>query len=63
MIVAREMYDRKTLSLPAHDSALAKAVYSTNNKCVMAVVSSYPISICEEQEYMPEIIYTTKAGP
>ena len=63
MIVAREMYDRKTLSLPAHDSALAKAVYSTNNKCVMAVVSSYPISICEEQEYMPAIIYTTHAGP
>lgn len=63
MIVAREMYDRKTLSLPAHDSALAKAVYSTNNKCVMAVVSSYPFSICEEQEYMPAIIYTTHAGP
>ena len=63
MIVAREMYDRKTLSLPAHDSALAKAVYSTNNKCVMAVASSYPFSICEEQEYMPAIIYTTHAGP
>lgn len=63
MIVAREMYDRKTLSLLAHDSALAKAVYSTNNKCVMAVVSSYPFSICEEQEYMPAIIYTTHAGP
>lgn len=63
MIVAREMYDRKTLSLPAHDSALAKAVYSTNNKCVMAVVSSYPFSICEGQEYMPAIIYTTHAGP
>lgn len=63
MIVAREMYDRKTLALPAHDSALAKAVYSTNNKCVMAVVSSYPFSICEEQEYMPAIIYTTHAGP
>lgn len=63
MIVAREMYDRKTLSLPAHDSALARAVYSANNKCVMAVVSSYPFSICEEQEYMPAIIYTTHAGP
>ena len=63
MIVAREMYDRKTLSLPAHDSALAQAVYSANNKCVMAVVSSYPFSICEEQEYMPAIIYTTHAGP
>ncbi|MDE8718898.1 glycoside hydrolase family 3 C-terminal domain-containing protein, partial [[Eubacterium] siraeum] len=45
MIGAREMYDRKTLSLPAHDSALAKAVYSANTKCVMAVVSSYPFSI------------------
>lgn len=63
MIVAREMYDRKTLALPAHDSALAKAVYDANNSCVLALVSSYPFAICEEQEYMPAIIYTTHAGP
>lgn len=63
MIVAREMYDRKTLALPAHDSALARAVYDANNNCVLALVSSYPFAICEEQEYMPAIIYTTHAGP
>ena len=63
MIVAREMYDRKTLALPAHDSALAKAVYNANNKCLLTLVSSYPFAICEEQEYMPAIIYTTHAGP
>ncbi len=63
MIVAREMYDRKTLALPAHDSALARAVYDANNSCVLALVSSYPFAICEEQEYMPAIIYTTHAGP
>lgn len=63
MIVAREMYDRKTLALPAHDSILARAVYDANNNCVLALVSSYPFAICEEQEYMPAIIYTTHAGP
>ena len=63
MIVAREMYDRKTLALPAHDSTLARAVYDANNNCVLALVSSYPFAICEEQEYMPAIIYTTHAGP
>lgn len=63
MIVAREMYDRKTLALPAHDSALARAVYDANNNCVLALVSSYPFAICDEQEYMPAIIYTTHAGP
>lgn len=63
MIVALEMYDRKTLALPAHDSALARAVYDANNNCILALVSSYPFAICEEQEYMPAIIYTTHAGP
>lgn len=63
MIVAREMYDRKTLALPAHDSALARAVYDANNNCILALVSSYPFAICEEQEYMPAKIYTTHAGP
>ena len=63
MIVAREMYDRKTLAIPAHDSALARAVYDANNNCILALVSSYPFAICEEQEYMPAIIYTTHAGP
>lgn len=63
MIVAREMYDRKTLALPAHDTALAREVYNVNNRCVLTLVSSYPFSICDEQEYMPAIIYTTHAGP
>ncbi len=63
MIVAREMYDRKTLALPAHDTALAREVYNVNNRCVLTLVSSYPFAICDEQEYMPAIIYTTHAGP
>lgn len=63
MIVAREMYDRKTLALPSHDTALAREVYNVNNRCVLTLVSSYPFSICDEQEYMPAIIYTTHAGP
>lgn len=63
MVVAREMYDRKTLALPEHGSALARAVYNVNNNCVLALVSSYPFAISDEQEYMPAIIYTTHAGP
>ena len=63
MIVAREMYDRKTLALPAHDTALAREVYNVNNRCVLTLVSSYPFAICDEQKYMPAIIYTTHAGP
>lgn len=63
MIVAREMYDRKTLALPERQKRLVKAVYEANPNTVMAVVSSYPYSICEENEYLPAIIYTTHAGP
>lgn len=63
MIVAREMYDRKTLSLPERQKELVRTVYGANKNTVMAVVSSYPYAICEEDEYLPAIIYTTHAGP
>lgn len=63
MIVAREMYDRTTLSLAQHESLLAKKVCEVNPSSVLTIVSSYPYAVCEEQEYMPAIIYTTHAGP
>ena len=63
MIVAREMYDRKTLRLPERQSELVKACYVANQNAVMTLVSSYPYSINEENEYLPAIIYTTHAGP
>ncbi len=63
MIVAREMYDRTTLSLPERQKELVKAVYDSNSNTAMVLVSSYPYSINEENEYLPAIIYTTHAGP
>ncbi len=63
MIVAREMYDRKTLSLPCHEKELIKSVYGVNKNTVLTVVSGYPFNLCDEQEYVPAIIYTSHAGP
>ncbi len=63
MIVAREMYDRTTLALPERQKALCKAVYEKNGKTAMVIVSSYPYSVNEENEYLPAILYTTHAGP
>lgn len=63
MVVAREMFDRKTLDLPEHQKRLVKAAFEVNKKTIMAVVSSYPFAICEEKDYLPAIVYTTHAGP
>ncbi len=63
MIVARECYDRDTLSLPESQTKLINAVYSANPKTIFAVVSSYPYAINEQQKTLPAIIYTTHAGP
>ena len=63
MIEAREMYDRKSLALPKRQSQLVRAVYEANHNTIMAVVSGYPYSINEENDYLPAIIYTSHAGP
>ena len=62
MQVARECYDRKSLALPKHQQELIRAVRKANPNTVLVIAASYPFSICEEQETVPAIIYTTHAG-
>ncbi len=62
MQVARECYDRKSLSLPTHQQELISAVRKANPNTVLVIAASYPFSICEEQETLPAILYTTHAG-
>ncbi len=63
MIIARECYDRTSLSLPQSQIKLINSVHRANKNTVLAIVSSYPYSICEQQNDLPAIIYTTHAGP
>ncbi|MCH5324306.1 MAG: glycoside hydrolase family 3 C-terminal domain-containing protein [Eubacterium sp.] len=63
MIIARECYDRDTLSLPESQTKLINAVRKANKNTVFAVVSSYPYAINDQQRTLPAIIYTTHAGP
>lgn len=62
MQVARECYDRKSLALPRHQQELIRAVFAANPNTILVVAASYPFSICEEQEKLPAIVYTTHAG-
>lgn len=59
--VAKECYDRKTLALNIQEG-MASKLSEMNENTVMVLVSSYPYAICEEQENVPAIIYTTHAG-
>lgn len=61
MQVARECYDRKTLSLNIQ-SGMAKCLFEKNPATVMVLISSYPYSIAEENKILPAIIYTSHAG-
>ncbi len=62
MQVARECYDRVTLALPEHQQELISAVRRANPNTVLVIAASYPYSICEEQETVPAILYTSHAG-
>ncbi|MBQ8883691.1 MAG: glycoside hydrolase family 3 C-terminal domain-containing protein [Oscillospiraceae bacterium] len=59
--VAKECYDRKTLALNIQEN-MAVTLAENNKNTVMVVISSYPYSICNENEKVPAIIYTTHAG-
>lgn len=59
--VAKECYDRKTLSLNIQ-KGMAKKLFAVNHNTVMTVISSYPYAICEENECLPAILYTSHAG-
>ncbi len=59
--VAKECYDRKTLELNIQPG-MAAFLKSVNPDTVLAVISSYPYSINEENEKMPAIFYSSHAG-
>lgn len=59
--VAKECYDRKTLALNIQ-SGMASHLRSVNPDTVMAIISSYPYSINEENALMPAILYSSHAG-
>lgn len=59
--VAKECYDRKTLDLNIQPG-MSKLLKSVNPDTVLAVISSYPYSINEENDVMPAIIYSSHAG-
>lgn len=59
--VAKECYDRKTLALNIQPG-MATHLHAHNPNTILTVVSSYPYSICAEQETLPGILYTSHAG-
>ena len=59
--VAKECHDRKTLRLNIQEG-MAEGLFNTNPKTVMLVISSYPYSICRENDILPAIIWTSHAG-
>lgn len=59
--VAKEGYDRKTLALNIQEN-MAITLLENNPNTVMVLVSSYPYSICTEQENVPAIIWSSHAG-
>lgn len=63
MMGARECYDRKSLKLNQHQQKLINAVKAVNKNVILLIISSYPYTVCEEQETIPAIIYTAHGGP
>ncbi len=59
--VARECYDRKTLALNIQPH-MAAWLCEHNPSTLMALISSYPYSITEENEKLPAILYSSHAG-
>ncbi|MCH5194636.1 MAG: glycoside hydrolase family 3 C-terminal domain-containing protein [Oscillospiraceae bacterium] len=63
LIIARECFDRTTLSLPEHQSGIVSAAAGVNKNVLLSVISSYPYAICKERELVRAAIYTSHAGP
>lgn len=63
MIIARECYDRTTLSLPDQQKKLAGAVSKGCKNSVLTLISSYPYAIQDERGKFRAVIYTSHAGP
>lgn len=63
MQIARECYDRKTISLAPQQEEAAKAVFAANKNTILCLVSSYPYDISDLDEILPAIMWTSHAGP
>lgn len=65
--VARECYDRTSISLPlvqrVHLRSLGKTLADTDIPFILALVSSYPYALGEAQDYPDAILWTSHAGP
>lgn len=59
--VAQECYDRKTLALNVQQDMAIK-LYDANKNTILAVISSYPYSIVQENEKLPAVLYSSHAG-
>ncbi|WP_327000235.1 glycoside hydrolase family 3 C-terminal domain-containing protein [Dactylosporangium sp. NBC_01737] len=58
----RETVDRSSLTLPAQQEALLRAVLEANPATVLALVSSYPYAIDWAQQHVPAILWSSHAG-
>ena len=63
MIIARECYDRTTLSLAPHQSDVLLAAANANPNTLLTLISSYPYAIGREAEAVRAVLYTSHAGP
>ncbi|MFD9700351.1 glycoside hydrolase family 3 C-terminal domain-containing protein [Lentzea sp. NPDC059081] len=61
-INGRETQDRVTLDLPERQADLVRAVRRANPRTVLAVVSSYPYALVEEDEHVPSILWSSHGG-
>lgn len=59
--VAKECYDRKTLSLNIQPG-MALHLHAHNPNTVLVLISGYPYAVCAEQEQLPAILWSTHAG-
>lgn len=59
--VAKECFDRSTLRLNVQEG-MAEHIFGICPSVVMVLVSSYPYSVCRENELLPAVLYTTHAG-
>jgi beta-glucosidase len=61
-INGKEGYDRPDIILPPAQDQLIQAVFAANPNTVVALVSSYPMSMVWEDAHVPAILYTAHGG-
>ena len=59
--VAKECFDRESLKLNVQEG-MAEKLHAANSNTVMLLISSYPYSICSENEKLPTVLWSSHAG-